>query len=91
MQRILSHAHIYNGAASIDVDPGRIPKVARVQKVGWDSQVHNVRASDWSLESLRTKVVVGIIGDQVVLGSVCADGDRLFRKRSDTHLSIEDN
>ena len=87
----MSHAHIYNGAATVDVDPWRITKVARVQKVSWDSQGHDVRTSNWPLEPLRTEVIVGVIGDQVVLGSVRAHGDRLLQKRSDPQLSTEDD
>jgi len=89
VRRILSHAHIYNGAAPVDVDPWRIAKVACVQKVGWNSQGHNVLASDWPLESFRTEVIVGIVGDQVVLCSVRADGDGLLQKRSDPRPSTE--
>ena len=89
MRRILSHAHIYNGAAPVDVDPWRIAEVARVQKVSRDSQGHNVRASNWTVESFRTEVIVGVVGDQVVLGSVRTDGDGLSQKRSDPRLSTE--
>lgn len=80
------HAHIYNGSASVHVNPWGITKVARVQKIRRDSQGHDVWTTGWSLEPLRAEVVVGIIGDQVILSSVCADGDRLLQNRSDPQL-----
>ena len=43
------------------------------------------------MESLRTEIIVGVIGDQVVLSPVCADGDRLLQKRSGPRLSIADD
>lgn len=83
------HSHIYNGAASVNVNPWWIAKVARVQKVSRNSQGHDIWTTDWPLESLGTEVIVGVIGDQVVLCSVRADGDRLLQKRSDPHLYVD--
>ena len=91
MRRIPSYAHIYNGSAPVNVDPRWIAEVARVQEVSRDSQVHDVLTPGWPLESFGTEVIVGVIGDKVVLGSICADGDRLLQKRLDPRLSAGDD